>query len=170
MGNNQSIDEETVKFINYANEKLEEISNYACSVSERLEKVISSVEQKDKNLEYYYNSNKIFWVVNKDINDKIKANDIVPCIYVCKKDDKYEILRFDPNINFNNYKYTSWRKFLGSLYNIYVDVFLIYNDSDEGLKLISLRGEEIDFNSLTMSDILISEEHLAKFDIIKNDQ
>lgn len=121
-----------------------------------------------KNLEYYFNSNKVFWVVNKDLNDHIKANDIVPCIYVSKVGEDFFILQFDPKIAFNNYKYTSWRKFLGKLYNTYVDVFLIYKEN-ESLKLVSLKNEEIDFNQLKMSNIIVSEEHLAKFSLIESE-
>lgn len=113
-----------------------------------------------KTLEYYKNTNKVFWIVNKDIDKYFFANDIVPCIFIEIRNNKMLILQFDENIKFNEYKYTVWRKFIGNKYNIYVDVLLIFQD-----KLINLKGEEIKFEDLERSNVIINKEYLAKFDV-----
>ena len=123
---------------------------------------------QEKTLEYYANTDKIFWVVNKDINDYIKANDIVPCIYVEKTTDSYNILQFDPSITDDNFKYCAWRKFLGDIYDIYTDVLLIYtNPITKSLKLCTLAGLHVNFDELNKNGKFISKEHLAKFSLIK---
>ena len=115
-----------------------------------------------KDLEYYSNTNKVFWVVNKDVNDKIKANDIVPCIFVEKKVENgacwMGILQLDESIKFDNFKYTTWRKFIGELHGIYVDVLLISDGS-----LYKLDGTVVDFSDLGRSSVKVGGEYLAKF-------
>lgn len=117
------------------------------------------LKNKNKTFDYYKNTNKVFWYVNKDIDKYFKANDIVPCIYVENKGDKKLILQFDESIKFDEYKYTVWRKFIGKQYNIHVDVLLICNDM-----LINLNGDEIKFQDLGRSDAVINKDYLAKFD------
>lgn len=117
-------------------------------------------------LEYYVKQNKIFWVVNKDIiNEKfnIKANDIVPCIFVEKRNNSYYKIQLDLNIKFDDYKYTAWRKFIGDNYNnVYIDVLLINNN-----RLVTLAGTEINYDDVGISDIYVDEKFLAKFDYQK---
>jgi hypothetical protein len=122
---------------------------------------------ESRDLYYYKNINKVYWVVNKDIYDCnnniiFKNNDIVPCIYVENDNNILKILKFDYIIEHDKYKYTAWRKFIGTTYNIYVDVLLISNDN----KLYNLKGDKVDFNDLKRSDILINKEYLAKFDYV----
>jgi hypothetical protein len=119
-----------------------------------------------KDLNYYHNQEKIFWVVNETINSSIKANDIVPCIYVEKKDGgTLAILQLDLDIAKDDYKYTAWRKFIGKEYDIRVDVLLIAPDLTDSskLQLYTLEGDAIQFNTLSRSDKIIDKEFLAKF-------
>jgi hypothetical protein len=115
-----------------------------------------SIDKKE--LSYYMNENKIFWVVNKNVNEHIKANDIIPCLFVEKRNDKYYKIQIDKNIKFDNYKYTAWRKFIGDQYNIYVDVLLLHNDI-----LYTLDNKIIDYNNIELSNIYVDQKYLARF-------
>ena len=85
--------------------------------------------QSNKDLEYYINQNKVFWVLSDDINDNLKRKQVVPCIYVERtNDNKYLILQFDESIKLDEFQYTAWRKLIGLHYNIWVDVLLISNN------------------------------------------
>ena len=114
----------------------------------------------NRDFEYYKNANKIFWIVNDDVNENIERNKVVPCIFVEKKDDEYFILQIDPSIKDDKYKYTIWRKFIGKIYNIRVDVLLISDDN-----LYTLKNEKVNFDDLKRSNIVIDRQYLAKFDI-----
>lgn len=113
----------------------------------------------NKTLDYYASQNKVYWVVNKDINKDIKSNDIIPCIFVEKIDNELYILQFEESIKFDHYKYTAWRKLIGEIYNIYVDVLLIHDNS-----LYTLNNENIDFNKLKRSSKIIDKNYLAKIE------
>ena len=116
----------------------------------------------NKTLEYYQNANKIFWVINKDINQYIKANDIVPCLIVEKtSDNKNLIIQLSESIKFDDYQYTVWRKFIGKVYNIRVDVLIIYDN-----KLYTLDNQIIEFNSLGRSNVIVDKKYLAPFNNI----
>lgn len=120
------------------------------------------LQSTKKDLNYYINEQKIYWVVNEDVNENIKANSVIQCIFVEKFYNKLLMLQLDKDIKFDNFKYTAWRKFIGTIYNIRVDVLLIYNN-----ELFTLDGELVDFNSLGKSSINIEQKFLAKFDIKK---
>ncbi len=117
------------------------------------------LRSNNKTLDYYIESNKIFWVVNKDLNPFIKSNDITPCIFVEKTiDNRYLILQLSELIKFDTYKYTAWRKFIGETYNINVEVLLINNH-----KLYTLDNKEIEFSELGRSNITVDRKYLAPF-------
>jgi hypothetical protein len=120
-----------------------------------------------RDLKYYAECDKVFWVVNETVNEFLPANAVVPCIYVevwtghADDDDEEEqmkILQFDVAIAMDSYRYTAWRKFLGEMYEIRVDVLLISDN-----KLFKLDGKEIDFATLSRSNIIVDKEHLARF-------
>jgi len=114
---------------------------------------------ENKNLNYYATQNKVFWVIGDDINDNLKAKQVVPCIFAEKtKEDGYAILQFDESIKFDDYKYTGWRKLIGQEYNVWIEVFLIVNDM-----LYNLKGDLIDFNIFGRSNVIVGKEFLAKF-------
>lgn len=127
-----------------------------------------------KDIEYYATTNKVFWILNQDVNENLKANMTVPCIFVCKHaDGQYQILQFDESISMDNFKYTAWRKLLGQVYNIYVDVILIHRN-DQWRSCIyncfTLDGKKVYFNTFIPSkgDMLhppihISSNYLAPF-------
>lgn len=132
------------------------------SISYGYREMLLFKKNNQKDLEYYSKQNKVFWVVNKDINEFIKANDIVPCIFVEKKDDGLYILQLEENIKFDDYKYTAWRSLLGSEYNIYVDVLLICNNN-----LYNLQNKIINFSELKRSNVVINKDLLAKIGVKK---
>ena len=120
-----------------------------------------------KNLQYYENSDKMFWVPTQDIKttDKnfIKRNMPIPCIFVEEKCDKYYILQIDLSIKIDKYRYTAWRKVIGITYGIRVDVLLICNNN-----LYKLNGEKVCFEYLGRSDVNVDKQYLGKFDIKNN--
>ncbi len=117
-----------------------------------------------RDLEYYKNIDKVFWVVINDISlsngEVLKANIPIPCIYTEVSGGKLHILQFDSSIEFDGWRYTAWRKVLGTAYNIRVEVLLIHGD-----RLYKITGEEVFFDSLGRSDILVSKEYLGKYDL-----
>jgi protein associated with RNAse G/E len=82
-----------------------------------------------RNLDYYENIDKVYWVPVKDIcppdGDIIKANTPTPFIYVESTPDQFKILQFDMDIEFDKWRYTAWSKVLGKSYDIRVEVLLI---------------------------------------------
>ena len=119
----------------------------------------TNTPETDRDLSYYENINKVFWVVASD-NDHFKQYEKVPCIFVetiiknGKKDRK--ILQFDNEIEFDEYHYTAWRKVIGKKYGIYVDVLLIKDG-----KLYTLDCVEIDFDTLGRSDVMVDKKFLG---------
>lgn len=120
---------------------------------------INTIENS-RNIEYYETIDKVFWVVANDIKDLFKQYESVPCLFVEVIDDKMKILRFDYGIEFDDYKYTAWRKVIGKIYNIRVEVLLIKNK-----KLYDLKGNEILFESLERSDVYVDRKYLGIIDI-----
>ena len=122
---------------------------------------------KDKrDFDYYIKTGKVFWIINKDVNDNLKANQTVPCIFIEERNgnERY-IIQFDKSIKYDNFKYTTWRNFIGQTYNIYVNVLLI---DVKTRKLFTLNNKEIKFESLKRNnDCVIQSKYLAKFDYIK---
>lgn len=119
--------------------------------------------EENRDLKYYATIDKVYWVVNVN-SGPFKANDIVPCIFVEKdQNGKYLILKFDYKLEFDRFRYTAWRKFIGKTYNAYIDVLLI-DVKDDNYQLYNLKGNIIDFNSLGRSRILVDADLLAKFD------
>lgn len=118
----------------------------------------------ERNLEYYKHIDKVFWVPVDDIKlsngNIIKQNERIPCIFVEKKNDKYFILQFDLSIEFDEWRYTAWRKVIGQIYNIRVEVLLI-----NGNGLFELNGSEIKFEELGHSNVLVDKKYLAKCDL-----
>ena len=41
-----------------------------------------------KSLAYYRDQNKVFWVINETINEKLLRNQVQPCLFVEKKEGK----------------------------------------------------------------------------------
>lgn len=113
-----------------------------------------SVNNRD--LQYYETINKVHWFILND-TPPFKQNEKIPCIYVEKSNDKMKILDFDHDIEYDEFTYTAWRKFLGETYNIRVDVLLIKNNI-----LYTLNGETVDFNTLERSDIVVDKKYLAR--------
>lgn len=123
------------------------------------------VNPYDRDLKYYNNIDKVYWVPYSDIileiKDVIKGNTKVPCIFVeKKKDGNMDILQFDMSIELDEWRYTAWRKVLDVKNNIRVGVLLIWDD-----KLFTIEGKAIDFNSLGRSNIWIDKNLLGKIDI-----
>ena len=119
--------------------------------------------EKSRDLQYYKNIDKVYWVVAHDIGNIFKRYEKIPCIFVQHtKDDKYLILKFDYNIEFDMFRYTAWRKVLGQTYGIRVDVLLIKDD-----KLYTLSGKEKKFSDLGRSEHLIDKQFLAVMDLKK---
>ena len=118
----------------------------------------------NRDLNYYKSVDKVYWVPVSDISLSngrvIKQNTPTPCVYVHDDNGVYRILQFDLLIEFDNWRYTAWRKVLGQTYNIRVDVLLI-----DGNELFTLEGKEVLFEDLQRSDIWIDKEYLAKCDI-----
>ena len=113
-----------------------------------------SVNNRD--LQYYESVNKVHWFILND-TPPFKQNEKIPCIYVEKSNDKMKILDFDHDIEYDEFTYTAWRKFLGETYNIRVDVLLIKNNM-----LYTLTGETVDFNTLERSNIIVDKKYLAR--------
>lgn len=125
-----------------------------------LESLTSQVCNVTKDLHYYASCGKVFWVISDDINDKLRAKQIVPCIFVEKTESgKHAILQLDESIKFDNFKYTAWRKLIGETYNIWVDVLLI----DDDKSLYTLNGTVVEFASLQRSSVIVDKSFLAKF-------
>ena len=73
--------------------------------------LLISVPNKQKTLDYYAKADKIYWFVNEDVNEKIKRNSVVPCIFVERlSGGAMNIVQLEETIKFDNYKYTAWRK------------------------------------------------------------
>lgn len=109
-----------------------------------------------RDLSYYENINKVFWVVASD-NEHFKQYEKVPCIFVetsITKNRKMDrkILQFDNEIEFDEYHYTAWRKVIGKKYGIYVDVLLIKDE-----KLYTLDCIEVDFDTLGRSNVIVDK-------------
>jgi hypothetical protein len=117
--------------------------------------------ESTRDLEYYRNIDKVFWVIANDIKDLFEQYQKIPCIFVEKSENnKMKILKFDYDIEFDEYRYTCWRKVIGTVYKIYIDVLLIKDD-----KLYNLTGDEILFSSLERSDHLVDKKYLGIMDI-----
>ena len=113
-------------------------------------------EEHKRDLQYYKNINKVFWVIAED-NEHFSQYEKVPCIFVERcKDDTLKILKFDYSIEFDNYHYTAWRKVIGEIYGIYVDVLLIKES-----KLYTLDCKEIMFETLQRSDCVVDKKYLG---------
>ncbi len=122
---------------------------------------MASLPNDWRTLEHFETQDKVFWVVNRDVNEHIKKNDIVPCIYVEKKEGSYYVLPLDAKIAGDPYRYTAWRKLIGELYGIRVDILLA-----KGGKLYTLDNDQVDFSKLKKSQCEeIKLEHLARFSL-----
>ena len=133
------------------------INNLSCNVIDVGYRELLMRTQK-KTLDYYKNQNKIFWVLAETINEKLLQYQVQQCLFVEKKNDKYYVLQLDVNIKFDNYKYTAWRKLIGTVYNIIVDVLLIVDD-----QLCTLDGQMVEFDELDQSTVFVDKKYLAKF-------
>ena len=140
---------------NYDDYKI--ITNGYAELTELIEPT-SHKDQLVRDLCYYANSKKVYWYVNDDINYLLKQNDVVPCIFTEKKNDGHYILQFDRNIGQDNYKYTAWRKTIGSAYDIRCDVLLIADNT-----LFDLAGNICKFDDLKRSEVVVSSQFLASF-------
>lgn len=115
-----------------------------------------------RDIKYYQNIDKVYWECGYDIKDLFKHFERVPCLFVESTPEGCKILDIDHQIEFDDYRYTAWRKVLGNSYDIRVEVYLIKNE-----KLYTLKGEEIDFNKLGRSDIVVDKKFLGIMDIKK---
>jgi len=118
-----------------------------------------------RDLHYYQTIDKVYWVPINDITNQdgqilIKRDSKVPCIFVEKTPDQDKILKFDYEIEHDEYRYTAWRKVIGITYNIHVGIYLIHDDC-----LLTLAGDVVNFNSLGRSDVLIDKQYLGMIDI-----
>ena len=121
----------------------------------------TSIDPYKRDLDYYETIDKVYWVPVSDIllNDGgiIRWNKPIPCLFVEVRDDNLYILQFDISIEFDIWRYTAWRKVIGVSHEIRVDVLLIQDN-----KLYTLEGQNVDFNSLGRSTVLIDKEFLGK--------
>lgn len=125
--------------------------------------------QEKKDVEYYTENPQLFWVVNKNIPDRMwgngrvlfKANEIVPAIFTEYRDGKHFVLQLDLSIKTNNpeRKYTMWRRLVGHHYGIHVSVLLI---DDYGF-LNDLEGNQVSEIDIGKSDIYVNRKFLAYF-------
>lgn len=114
----------------------------------------------ERDITYYQNIDKVYWECGYDIKDLFKHFERVPCLFVEKTEDGAKILDIDHDIEFDEYRYTAWRKVIGVTYGIRTGVYLI-KDS----KLYTLEGEEVDFNELGRSDVIVDKKYLGIMDI-----
>jgi hypothetical protein len=117
-----------------------------------------SVDERDLN--YYQNIDKVYWECGCNIKDLFKHFERVPCLFVEKSKEGPKVLDIDHDIEFDEYRYTAWRKVIGISYGIRTGVYLI-----KDLKLYTLEGEEYDFDKLGRSDIMIDKKYLGIMDI-----
>lgn len=114
---------------------------------------------EEKDLQYYMKTPKMFWVVNKDIGELFKANDIVPCLFTEFKDGRHFILQLDLSVKEDGCKYTMWRKLVGQKYEINCQTLLISQDH----KLYTLSGDVIDPTTLGRSSVHVHRSMLARW-------
>jgi hypothetical protein len=114
----------------------------------------------ERDLEYYATIDKVYWVPVDEIetnNGNIPRDTPIPCIFVEEKDDKMYILQFDMSIENDMWIYTAWRKVIGTMHDVRVNVLLIHN-----MRLYMLDGTEIMFDDLGRSNVWIDKEYLGK--------
>lgn len=115
--------------------------------------------EKEKNVAYFLKDPKMFWVVNKDIPPYVKANDIVPALFVEEKDGQYKVLQLDLSIKDDGFRYTMWRKMVGQELGFNCQVLLMLDNQT----LIDLKGEKVNPASLSRSEIHVHKSYLARF-------
>jgi len=121
------------------------------------ELLIQKLDEK-KDISYYTEKPKMFWVVNKDLEPGFKANDIVPCLFTEFKDGRHHILQLDLSVKDDGCKYTMWRKMVGQKYGFECRVVLL---SDQGI--FELSGVKVDPESIGRSQIYIHRSMPARF-------
>lgn len=109
-----------------------------------------------RNLAYYRDINKVFWVIAHDMGP-FKQYEKIPCIFVESCPGVMKILKFDYEIEFDEFQYTAWRRLIGQIYGIRVDVLLIHNGT-----LYKLDGTTVDFANLRRSSVLVDKKYLAR--------
>lgn len=116
----------------------------------------------ERDLSYYKNQSKVFWVIAEDFPvANWKRYDVIPCLFVEQFDDgSYGIIQLDPTIAADDYQYTAWRKLIGQEYDFRAEVLLIDVVRDT---LYTLQGNEISFDTLSRSSRLIDKRCLAPF-------
>lgn len=116
----------------------------------------------ERDLGYYKNQNKVFWVIADDLEvGNFRRYDVIPCLYVEQFDDgSFGIIQLDPSIATDCYQYTAWRKLIGQEYGFRAEILLIDVSSD---KLYTLRGDEVKFDSLSRSPRFVNRSYLAPF-------
>ncbi len=140
--------------------QLTHLSKITCGYRELLLQKKAEKTFGVRDLNYYKNQNKIFWVIADDLGD-FKRYDVIPCLYVEQFDDgTYGIIQLDPTIAHDDYQYTAWRKLIGQEYGFKAEVLLIDGAHD---KLYTLKGKEVAFDSLSRSLRLIDKSYLAPF-------
>jgi len=121
-----------------------------------------------RDLEYYFFSEKVYWVLNASIPKyNLDANQLVPCIFMEGAIDNPRILQFPLSIRDDKYRYTAWRSLLGKIGCVRVIVGLIVNIEDDGnaeeqLLLISLENRrKIEWDTVRHSDIELPRSCLS---------
>ena len=110
--------------------------------------------------EYYLKNPQLYWVLNRDVNDELKANSVVPCVFTELTSTGHKILQIDLSIKDDGHKYTMWRKFAGRAHGIRIDVLLF----DSRGHLVDLAGRIIDPTSIGLSSVYINRRYLAPFE------
>lgn len=121
---------------------------------------INAIDPFERNLEYYANIDKVYWVPVDEIvtdNGIIPRDTPIPCIFVEEKDDKMYILQFDMSIENDMWVYTAWRKVIGIVHDVRVNVLLIHD-----MNLYMLDGTKINFDDLGRSNVWIDKDYLGK--------
>lgn len=133
-----------------------------CGYRELLQKSRFEQTVVQRDLNYYKNQNKVFWVVADDLPlGNFKRYDVIPCLFVEKFDDgSLGIIQLDPTIVEDHYQYTAWRKLIGQEHGFRAEVLLIDTVYS---KLYTLKGEEVIFDSLSRSSRFIDKSYLARF-------
>jgi hypothetical protein len=115
-----------------------------------------SIDVNSRDLHYYETINKVFWHILNDMGP-FKQNEKIPCILVENDSGTLKILDLDHDIEEDEFTYTVFRRFVGETYNARIDVLLIKNNT-----MYNLKGDIVDFNTLSRSNILVDKTYLSK--------
>jgi len=104
-------------------------------------------------------SGQLCWIVNKNINDRVRANDCACCLYTELTDDgQHKRLQLDRSVCGDGKRYTMWRRFVGEHYGVHVSVLIF----DQGM-LLDLDGKYHSYDDVGVSDVYVNRSFLAPF-------